>query len=329
MPKRDSFWGSPLVWLFIGLLVGVSVGYTFYQTDLAPFLPKTGAATLREYRLEIRQATIKYSDDSVWTAWTYNGTVPGPTLIARVGDVLRVTVKNNLDIIHSFHTHLGPYPMAEDGSQANVIIGNGVDAMIAPGKEYTYKFKVDNPGIFYYHCHSADGHFMIVDHIRQGLYGAIIIYGIEETIPTMQYVIFMSEMGIKATGHPPEYIMNGMGVPGGEHVLEQLAKSQGIGAVQAQLNKTVLAYKGKVGVTTRFYIINIGDMYHSFHLHGMTLKSVYYFPGKAWPANVVQLLPGAAEAIEVTPQYEGLWLFHCHVVSHADQGMIGVFIVDK
>jgi FtsP/CotA-like multicopper oxidase with cupredoxin domain len=53
------------------------------------------------------------------------------------------------------------------------------------------------------------------------------------------------------------------------------------------------------------------------------------FPGRIWPANVVSLLPGAADRIVVTPTEPGVWLFHCHVVRHADDGMIGVFVVQE
>jgi heme/copper-type cytochrome/quinol oxidase subunit 2 len=36
---------SPLVWLFVGLLIGTSIGYTFYQTDIAAYLPRPSTAT--------------------------------------------------------------------------------------------------------------------------------------------------------------------------------------------------------------------------------------------------------------------------------------------
>ena len=45
MVRKDSFWVSPLVWLFVGLLIGTSIGYTFYQTDIAAYLPHSSAVT--------------------------------------------------------------------------------------------------------------------------------------------------------------------------------------------------------------------------------------------------------------------------------------------
>jgi FtsP/CotA-like multicopper oxidase with cupredoxin domain len=48
-----------------------------------------------------------------------------------------------------------------------------------------------------------------------------------------------------------------------------------------------------------------------------------------WPANVLPLLPGAADTLRFTFTKPGLWLFHCHVVVHADAGMIGLFVIEE
>jgi len=147
---------------------------------------EAGAQTIREYNIEVVPADIDYGGGNVWHAWTYKlagepaGTVPGPTLTAKVGERLVVHVKNNLDIVHSFHTHFTNYDIESDGSQANVISGKGAGAMIPPGGEWTYEFDMTEPGIFYYHCHSADGGRHITEHIHQGLYGAIIVKAPDE-----------------------------------------------------------------------------------------------------------------------------------------------------
>ena len=45
MVGKDSVWVSPIVWLFVGLLIGISIGYTFYQTDIAAYLPHPSGVT--------------------------------------------------------------------------------------------------------------------------------------------------------------------------------------------------------------------------------------------------------------------------------------------
>ncbi|MDO8613123.1 MAG: multicopper oxidase domain-containing protein, partial [Dehalococcoidia bacterium] len=168
------------------ILIGVAATSGLFAALLIDRGEEAGAQTIREYNLEVVPADIDYGGGNVWHAWTYKladapaGTVPGPTLTVTVGEKLRVNVKNNLDIVHSFHTHIANYDMESDGSQANIISGKGAGAMIPPGGEWTYEFDPTEPGIFYYHCHSADGGLMISQHIRQGLYGAIIVKAPDE-----------------------------------------------------------------------------------------------------------------------------------------------------
>ena len=293
------------------------------------------AQTVRDYNLEIVPADIDYGGGNVWHAWTFKladapkGTVPGPTLTVTVGEKLRVHVKNKLDLVESFHTHLSNYDIESDGSQLNIITNKGAGAMIPPGGEWTYEFTPDQPGIFYYHTHSADGGLTISQHVHQGLYGAIIVKAPDEPA-VREEVIFMGEIGHETEGdNVPPYIMNGMGLPGGEHALEAAFLAGGFDAVAAQLNKTVPAISAKTGEEMRVSVINIGDQMHSFHAHSVNHISEQAMPGRIWPANLLPPVPGAADTLRFTFTKPGLWLFHCHVVSHADAGMIGLFVIEE
>lgn len=291
-----------------------------------PLAPMPGGK-VRDFTLELVPTQID-TGAGIWHAWTFNGTVPGPTLEAEVGDVLRVTVVNRLGLTHSFHTHLVPDGLASDGSQLNSITGIGGMAMIPPGESYTYTLRATVPGLNYYHCHSADGGHTISEHMAQGLYGAILVKE-RDAEPFRTEVVFMGERGFNVTDHnAPYFVMNGKGLPGGEHELERVFAEQGVPGVVAQLGHTVPVMRGRVGEPVEIAIINIGDAVHSFHLHGMVATSQEQQPGHLVPAQVVQLVPGAVDRIRLTPTHAGLWLFHCHVVTHADQGMIGVFLVD-
>jgi len=334
MVAKDSFWVSPLVWMFVGLLIGTSIGYTFYQTDIAssflsaqssrppPYVPIT-----RYYTLVIEGANIPEGPNAIWHAWTFNGTVPGPTLYATAGDTLVVTVYNKLNLTHSFHTHLFGYNFKYDGSQANVITGIGMGAMIPPGGNYTYVLNATIPGIYFYHCHSSD-HHMITYHIHQGLYGAIIVDSVNKPHIDKDFVVFMGEMGpeVTGTGAPP-YIMNGMGIPGGEGTLEKIVAASGVAGVLRAANVSYLAFSASVGQTARFNVINIGDQVHTFHMHDQSLISEWVTPGQEVPGNTIPLDPGTADSVLVNFTQPGVFLFHCHVVIHADEGMIGLMFV--
>jgi manganese oxidase len=305
------------------MLVSNPVVLNSLQTAVtAPYVPVT-----RHYTLIIEGADIPEGTNATWHAWTYNGTVPGPTLYAYVGDMIQVTVYNHLNLIHSFHTHLVNYNFSSDGSQANVIVGMGAGGMIAPGQSYTYDLNATYAGIFYYHCHSADK-FPISYHIAQGLYGIILVDDPNKPLHLADdFVVAMGETGPQVTGTAPPYIMDGKAFPGGEQALMNLYAAQGLSGVEATFNKTLLTFEAKVGETIRFDVINVGELVHSFHLHDAELISEFQNPGVPVPDAVIPLDPATADSVFVTLTQPGVFLFHCHVVEHADAGMIGVLVV--
>lgn len=302
------------------------------QVPSAPPGPKArvyreGGKTVREYTLEVVEKTIDFGGGNTWTVWTYNGTVPGPTLRAKVGEILRVRVINRHNRTHSFHTHLSHYPLENDGSQANVISGRGRGAMIPPGKEYVYQFRPERAEAVYYHCHAADREFPINQHILQGLYGMIIVED-PRARAGREEVLFMAESTRLRQGPKvPPYVMNGLGIPGGELALEEIFKEQGLQGVVNQLGKTVPFYTMKVGESMKLHVVNIGNLDHSLHIHEIPLVSLGVLNGRPWPGQVLPLVGGAMDTLLVRFRYPGLWLFHCHVVNHADAGMVGLFVV--
>ena len=86
--------------------------------------------------------------DGTRYALTYNGISPGPTLRARPGDVINVTLRNELDEPTNLHTH--GLHVSPEGTSDNVFI------MIEPGQEFSYRYEIpsDHPsGTFWYHPH--------------------------------------------------------------------------------------------------------------------------------------------------------------------------------
>ena len=72
-------------------------------------IAQAGEQPVREYTLIIEQTDIQVSDSAVWHAWTYNGTVPAPTLMVNQGEIFRVKVINNHNLTHIFHAHMSDY----------------------------------------------------------------------------------------------------------------------------------------------------------------------------------------------------------------------------
>ncbi|MCX8203352.1 MAG: multicopper oxidase domain-containing protein, partial [Nitrososphaeria archaeon] len=160
--------------IVLGVLVAPYVSPVFRQLQQLVGVPAVAQiGQVREYYIEIKGADIEIAPGVTWKAWTYNGTVPGPTLMARVGDLIRVRAVNKLDLTHSLHPHMPYYELQHDGSQINIVTGVGKGSMIPPGGEWTYEWPATKPGIWYYHCHSGGplvgGGHRIVDHMLMGL----------------------------------------------------------------------------------------------------------------------------------------------------------------
>lgn len=93
--------------------------------------------TLREFTLVASDQLVKEVSPGVfYNVWTFNGTVPGPTIRATEGDVVRINFVNNGSMPHSLHTH-GIHPAEMDG----------VFEMISPGGRFTYEFVAEPFGV--------------------------------------------------------------------------------------------------------------------------------------------------------------------------------------
>ncbi|MBI3569824.1 MAG: copper resistance system multicopper oxidase [Gammaproteobacteria bacterium] len=114
-----------------------------------------------EFDLTIAETPVNFTGRSR-LATTINGSIPAPILRWRMGDTVTIRVANRLAVDTSIHWHgiLLPYQM--DGVPGMSFHG------IAPGETFTYRFKVQQTGTYWYHSHSGMQE-------QTGIYGAIII----------------------------------------------------------------------------------------------------------------------------------------------------------
>jgi nitrite reductase (NO-forming) len=113
--------------------------------------------TVEEKKMEVAPG------DSIW-AFTFNGTVPGPVIVAHQNDFIELTLRNpatntqqhNID----FHAATGA-------------MGGGDLTLVNPGQEVKIRFKCTRPGVFVYHC--APGGAMVPIHVTAGMNGVIMV----------------------------------------------------------------------------------------------------------------------------------------------------------
>lgn len=135
-------------------------------TDYYTEYPDTGVT--REYYFNLEEVTIA-PDGYSRTAYSINGTFPGPTIIADWGDTVVVHVTNSLTAAQngtSIHFHgirqRDTYPM--DG------VTSVTQCPTPPGSTYTYTWKAEQYGTSWYHSH-------IGLQAWEGVAGGIVING--------------------------------------------------------------------------------------------------------------------------------------------------------
>jgi FtsP/CotA-like multicopper oxidase with cupredoxin domain len=98
--------------------------------------------------------------------WGFNGSVPGPVLRFRKGDLARIAVTNDLPAKASttVHWHGIRVPNAMDG------VPQVTQVPIPVGETFTYEFRVPDSGTYWYHPHQ-----MSFEQVARGMYGTLIV----------------------------------------------------------------------------------------------------------------------------------------------------------
>jgi manganese oxidase len=249
--------------------------------------------TLREYTLIAQETEIVVAPGVTYPAWTYNGTVPGPTIRCTEGDRIRVYFQNGTRHTHTIHFH-GIHPANMDG----------VIEQVPPGHSYVYDFDAEPWGLFLYHCHTMP----IKKHIEKGLYGTFIVDPPTPRPPAKELMMVMNGFDTDVDGENEFYTVNGVANFFAEHPIEL-----------------------RVGELVRVYLVNMTefDLINSFHLHGNVFN--LYRTGtsltNAEITDTVMLCQGERCVLEFSYKLPGKFMFHAHQSEFAELGWMGFFDV--
>lgn len=249
--------------------------------------------TLREYTLIAEETEIVVAKGVTYPAWTYNGTVPGPTIRCTEGDRLRVYFHNKSRHPHTIHFH-GIHPANMDG----------VFEQVPPGGSYIYEFDAEPFGLFLYHCHTMP----VKKHIEKGLYGAFIVDPPTPRPPAKELVMVMNGFDTDVDGENEFYTVNGVA----NYFVDQPIAL-------------------KIGELVRVYVVNVleFDLINSFHLHGNVFK--LYRTGTSLTTyeitDTVMLCQGERCILEFVYKTPGTYMFHAHQSEFSELGWMGFFDV--
>lgn len=189
MYRRSRFWRPVL----IGLIIG---GCTSDPSEPKPDDPlalsgvedRNPDPNVLELNLEAREATKSYGGGPSTPVWTYNGTVPGPLLDAKVGDRVLVHFKNSLPESTTIHWHGVRLPATMDGSLA-------MQNPVPPGGSFEYAFTLKDAGLFWFHPHMRSD-----IQVQKGLYGVIRVRGPVEPEADLERVLVLDDIRLGRDG---------------------------------------------------------------------------------------------------------------------------------
>lgn len=143
-------------------------------------------AATRKIEIPVRELELPI-DNAGTTApmWTYGGTIPGPLVRVKEGDVVDFTLINEAGNknSHSMDFHAGRLDVLTDFEA------------IKPGQKKQFSFKAEYPGVWIYHC-GADS---MAEHISRGMYGVVIVdpkagYSDNYPKPDREYVLVHGDL---------------------------------------------------------------------------------------------------------------------------------------
>jgi len=236
-----------------------------------------------EIDLEARPDTKTYANAKPTSVWTYNGTIPGPFVDAKVGDRVVVHFKNSLPEPTTIHWHGIRLPATMDGSLA-------MQNPIAPGGTFEYAFTLKDAGLYWFHPHMRSD-----IQVQKGLYGVIRVRGAAEPDVDLERVLVLDDIRLDAEGAISEY-------------LDDTAKMMG------REGKTLLV-NGLVdprldvapGSLVRFRFVNVANgRFFNLRLPGHKLRVIGTDGGLVpKPYDVDTLLISPGERYDVVTRIEG------------------------
>lgn len=249
--------------------------------------------TLCEFQLVARDTVLEVAPGISFPAWTYNGSVPGPTLRCRVGDLVRVRFINESAAEHTIHFH-GLHPANMDG----------VAEIIGPGSRYTYEFTAEPFGLHLYHCHTPP----VALHLSRGLFGAFIVDPYPARQTAQELVMIAHAWDLDFDGKNEIYALNG--------------------PANYYRDNPVAIHAGEL---VRIYLISALEFEPvvSFHLHANFFQ-LFRTGSKLLPdeyTDVVTLSQAERCLLEFSYRYPGRFMFHSHQNIFAEKGLMGHFAV--
>jgi len=264
--------------------------------------------------LEVKEYNGRLADGVEYTFWGFGGSVPGPFMRVRQGDLVEFRLHNHPEnkLPHNIDLHAVTGPG-----------GGAAASFTAPGHTSTFSFTVQNPGLYVYHCATAP----VGMHIANGMYGLILVEP-EAGLPPVDHEYYVMQSEFYTTGR---YGEEGLQPFSMEKALREDADYVVFnGSVGALVGDNAL--HANVGETVRLYIGNGGpNLVSSFHVIGEIFDNVFEEAGTVANHQVqTTLVPaGGSAVVEFKVEVPGTYVLVDHSIFRTfNKGSLGMLKVD-
>ncbi len=256
----------------------------------------------KQFELTAAVTPWEVSPGQIVDAWSYNGIVPAPQIKLDVGDKVKVILHNETPLGTDIHWHGLDVPNQQDG------VSPYTQDPVPTGESYTYEFTAQGPSIAMYHAHLHSQ-----TSVPNGMFGSIIIG--ENPLPYGQTVSGVTIPADLELAADIPMVLNDAGVIG----LSLNGKS-------FPATEPLVLEEGS-WAAVHYY--NEGLTSHPMHLHqfptliyakdGIPLDQPYW-------ADTINVAPGERYSILFQATDPGTWVWHCHILTHAERedGMFGM-----
>lgn len=265
-----------------------------------------------------------------WGLSPSTASIPGPLIEMVEGDCLAITVVNDVrketleglrtdtstPIGVSLHVHGVKYKRASDGTSHH-------DSWVPPGRSRTFIWyaqprvvaagkvtSAGTAGTWWYHDHVV-GTSHGTGGIETGLVGGLVVRRAGDPRPDRSFTVVMGPKDELNYRSSDEFCAGG--------------------ATSAPSDGCLKAVEGE---RVEFVVFNVGNSFHTFHLHGHNWSDNRTgIPDTGIDAQLIDVRgigPSESFGFQVIAGEsvgDGMWMLHCHVQTHSDHGMATVFDV--
>jgi nitrite reductase (NO-forming) len=281
--------------------------YELRDATAPPLLP----GSVHDIDLVVEEKLMTVAAGYQQMVWTFNGSVPGPVIRVKVGDTIRVHLRNPATsaLSHSVDFH------------SSQVAWNDEMTSIKPGEEKLYEWTADYAGVWMYHCGTSPA----LHHIANGMFGMVIVEP-AEGLPAVdkEFAIVQSDWYLGPQKDVSSLSKAAAGAPAPDFVMFN-------GVANQYLDNPIQVGTGE---RVRIFLLDAGpNIDSSFHIVGtifdtVTKEGIHLLRGNdgSWGSQAVDLSPAQGAIIEFQTAEDGQYPMVTHAFNFVGRGALGLFL---